>query len=65
MAQENVTQLLNDAWETLEASWSADIRSRYRDQIFLPLVQQAEKLRRSNEELEDYADQCLRSVRMV
>lgn len=51
------------AWDTLTTKWSAEIKPKYFNQIYLPLISEANDIYQRNKNLEDYAESCVNSLR--
>ena len=62
MAYRKACEEIEAAWDTLSARWSAEIKSPYFTQLYLPLLTEAEGMYRRNEDLESYAENCVRSL---
>ncbi len=48
----------------VSAKWSADVKTQYFNKIYIPLLSEAEGIYQRNDELEDYAENCLNSLRV-
>jgi hypothetical protein len=63
MADKKACDEIQNAWDTVSAKWSAEVKSRYFSQIYLPLQDEAEGIYQRNDDLEAYAEECVRSLR--
>ena len=52
------------AWDAVSAKWSAEVKSKYFNQIYLPLLSEADGMYQRNDNLEDYAESCINSLRV-
>lgn len=50
------------AWDTVSAKWSAEVKSKYFDQIYLSLLSEADGIYQRNDNLETYAEDCINSL---
>lgn len=54
--------ILEEAWQGLSPNWFADIKSTYYQSVFLPMVGCADNIYYRNCSLESYSDSCLSSL---
>lgn len=54
---------IQNAWDVVSAKWSADVKSKYFSQVFLPLLTEAEAIYQRNDDLDDYAEACVNAFR--
>ena len=60
MAYHKASEDIQAAWDALTSKWNAEIKSKYFNQIYLPLLSEADGIYRRNENLEDYAEKCIK-----
>ena len=64
MANRKVCEEIQEAWDMVSAKWSADVKTQYFNKLYIPLLSEAEGIYQRNDELEDYAENCLNSLRV-
>lgn len=64
MAYRKAYEDIQAAWDTVSAKWSAEVKSKYFNQIYLPLLSEADGMYQRNDNLEDYAESCINSLRV-
>ena len=62
MERQIACEKIQEGWNRLSARWSADVKSRYFSQIYLPLLKEAEGMYFRNDALEEYAASCLSAL---
>lgn len=62
MAYHKASEDIQLAWDILTSKWSAEVKSKYFDQILEPLYITAEGIYQRNELLEEYAENCVNSL---
>ena len=62
MTYHKASEDIQTAWDTLTLKWSAEAKSKYFNQLFLPLCSEADGIYTRNENLEDFAENCLYSL---
>ena len=63
MAYYKASEDIQAAWDALTSKWNAEVKSKYFSQIYLPLLSEADGMYQRNENLEDYAESCVNSLR--
>lgn len=63
MSYRKACEALRAAWDDVSAKWSAEAKSQYFSKRYLPLLDEAEGMYRRSDDLEDYAEHCLQSLR--
>ena len=64
MAYRKASEDIQAAWEALTPKWNAEVKSKYFNQLYLPLLSEADGIYQRNENLEDYAESCKRITEM-
>ena len=64
MSDENqrLSQAIEDSWQHLSPNWSAEAKSKYYYDIYLPMVSCADEVYFNNASLESYSENCLNSL---
>ena len=65
MAYHKVSEELQAAWDALSSKWNAEVKSKYFNQIFLPLLLESDQMYQRNENLEEYAKNCVNSLAYI
>lgn len=63
MAYHKASEDIQAAWDALTSKWNAEVKSKYFNQIYLSLLSEADGMYQRNENLEDYAESCINSLR--
>ena len=56
------SQIIEDSWQQLAPNWSAEAKSKYYHDIYLPMVSCADEVYYNNVSLESYSENCLNSL---
>ena len=64
MSYRKACEELQLAWDTVSEHWSAEAKSKYFSQIYSSLMSEANGMYQRNDDLENYAQQCVQSERM-
>lgn len=62
MAYHKASEDVQAAWDALHFKWNAEVKSKYFNQIYLPLLSEADGMYQRNENLEYYAESCRSSL---
>ena len=63
MAYHKASEEIQSAWDALMSKWSAEAKSKYFNLIFLPMLSEADGMYQRNENLENYVENCVNSLR--
>lgn len=64
MAYRKACEDIQAAWDVLSAKWSAEVKSKYFNQIYLQLLSEADGMYQRDDNLEDYAESCVNLLRI-